>query len=93
MSNSNRENARDWLALVDQLRASDLGEIDQVSIAYKWILENHIELGKNQIELARAMKDQETVIKEQIKMETIKYAARSFDDCVAVLLGREVGDD
>jgi len=93
MSNIKRENARDWLALIESLKSSDMGEIDQVAKAYKWILDRHIEQGKNQIELARAMKDQETVIREQIKMETIKYAAKSFDDCVAVLLGRKIGDD
>jgi len=93
MSNLKREKASDWLALVESLKKSDLGELDQVAIAYKWILDKHIEQGKNQIELARAMKDQETVIREQIKMETIKYTVKSFDDCVVMLLGRKVGDE
>ena len=93
MDKIKREEAADWLALVDRLQESGLPEVDKVMRAFDYIVDQQVELGAREVELARAMKDRESVIREQIKMETIKYAQSSLRDCYRLFVGRKYDDE
>jgi hypothetical protein len=46
-----------------------------------------------EFELSRAMKDQESVIRQQIKMETLKYSQKTLRDCYILFVGRDYDDE
>jgi hypothetical protein len=93
MVESTRKEKLNWLELVDSLKASDLPDLDKVAAAFDFVINEHVEHIQHDIELARAMKDQEAVIREQIKHETIKYARKVFSDCCTIFVGRRALDE
>lgn len=70
----------EWQAYLEKLQEADLPESEKLLQAYDFIVDQHVASGMREIELARAMKDQETVIREQIKMDTLKYASKTLHD-------------
>ena len=73
--------------------ASDLAEIEKLAQTFDWVTGRIIEHAREEIELARAMQDQETVIKEQIKMSTLKHAREVFEFCYIRATGRRPWDE
>jgi hypothetical protein len=59
---------------------TDLPDIEKLAQGFGWITASYVEQAEGEIELARAMGDQEAVIREQIKMEMIKHARSIFQD-------------
>jgi hypothetical protein len=70
-----------------------LPEIDKLAQAFRLITDSAVEHALYEIELARAMKDQETVVKQQIKMETIKHARTILQDCYMLVTRRRAWDE
>ena len=93
MDEPTRKEKLNWLELVDSLKASDIPDLDKVAAAFDFVINEHIEHSQRDIELARAMKDQEAVIREQIKQETIKYTRNVFSDCCTIFMGRRAWDE
>jgi hypothetical protein len=81
-----------WLNLVVSLKESDLSDLDKVMKAFRHITGEHIKHSKHNLELARALKDGEAVIREQIKQETIKYTQKVLEDCYRIFVGRSIQD-
>ena len=48
--------------------ASNLPEVEKVAKAYQWIINDQIAHSRNEIELLKALGDQENLVKEQIKL-------------------------
>ncbi len=78
---------------LDEIFDSDQAEIAKLAQAFEWITGQHIEHGEREIELFRAMQDQEMLIKEQIKLSTIKYTRGVFNDCHQRATGRRAWDE
>jgi hypothetical protein len=72
---------------------SDLQEIDKVAQAFGFITGQILDYGKNQMELFKAMGDQESLIKEQIKLETIRFARGTFNEAFTRVTGRSAWDE
>ena len=53
---------------------SDLSEADKIAKAFYQIINSIETHTNNEIELLKAMNDQETLIKEQIKLSSIQHA-------------------
>lgn len=87
-----RQEKLDWLNLVDSLKESDLSDLDKVVKAFWHVTDDHIKHSKHDLELARALKDREAVIREQIKQETIKYTQKVLEDCCRIFVGRKGQD-
>ena len=87
-----RQEKLDWINLVDSLKESDLSDLDKVVKAFRHVTEKHIKHSKHDLELARALKDREAVIREQIKQETIKYTQKVLEDCYRIFVGRNSQD-
>jgi len=47
---------------------------------------------EQEIELARAMGDQESLVRRQIRRETIKHAQNVLNDCTMLVTRRRVSD-
>jgi len=76
-----------------ELVGSDLPELERVANAFILITDFHIKESQKEIELARAMSDQDNLVKEQIKRNVIEFAQSIFNDAYWRVTGRKVRDD
>lgn len=76
-----------------QIIGSDLPEVERITKAYALIMDFHINEARKEIELARAMSDQQTLIKEQIKQNVMRFSQSIFNDAYWRVMGRKVRDD
>ena len=77
---------------LDAIIASDLPQMDKLAEAFRGLTGFIIEATERQIELARAMKDDEETTKHQVKLETIKHARKIFQTCYWHVTGRWAWD-
>ena len=78
---------------LDETLKGHSSDIEKLRDAFGKITALIVEQAQHQVELARAMQDQESVIKTQIKMETIKTARSIFDSCYTRIAGRRAWDE
>lgn len=86
----NLKRDRDTMQTYQEIMRSNQSELDKVAAAFKLVTDFYITHGENEIELRRAMKDQETMVKEQIKVSTIKHLRTVFADAYQAATGRKV---
>jgi hypothetical protein len=77
----------------EQLKAADIADAEKLARAFGHITGLIIGHAEKEIDLARAMHDQDTVIKQQIKMETLKHSRHVLDMCYLRLFGGRVWDE
>ena len=80
----------DWIR---DLKTSDQLEIDKLSAFFDRITAQTVGFAEKEIELARSMQDHESIVKVQVKMETLKYARRVFCQGYQIVTGRKAWDD
>jgi hypothetical protein len=78
---------------IEAIMTADSPEIEKLSKAYVFILSQHIEIAEREIELLKALGDQEGIIKEQIKANTIAYTLDMFRQLHIRATGRKVSDE
>ncbi len=78
---------------IEAIMSADLPEIERLSKAYVFILSQHIEIAKREVELLKAVGDQEGIIKEQIKASTMAYTLDMFRQLHLRATGRKVSDE
>lgn len=71
------------------IKEADLPDLDKLARAFDWVTNQALEYGGNEIELARAVKDHETLVKVQMRYETMKSARGIFQDCFRFMFGRK----
>lgn len=78
--------------MVDYLKiiGSEIPEVERVAKAFTLVTDMHIREADKEIELARAMGDQENLVKEQIKQKVIEFVQDIFNDAYWRLTGRKV---
>ncbi len=79
----------DFPSVFRAIKETDLAEVDKLAKAFDWVTGRTLEFGENEIELARALKDHETLAKVQMRYETMKSARGIFQDCFRFLFGRK----
>ncbi len=67
--------------------AADLPPIEKLAHAFRELTDRIAEDGHRQVELFKAMGDEEEVVKQQIKLSTMETARRLFEECHARALG------
>ena len=83
-------------SITDQLKdihASNLNDLQKVTQAYNLITSTILLHSDNEIELRRAMSDQENLVKEQIKNGMIKHLRSIYNTCHQQATGRKAWDD
>jgi hypothetical protein len=93
MKNQDIGSKADWQRVAAELKASKLPEIEKLAYAFGWITDRIIEQGTKDIELARALRDEESVIRNQIKTEMVRHAKSIFQDCHMLATGRKAWDE
>ena len=71
----------------------ELPDVDKLTQAFLFITGRYIDHAEAQIELASAMKDQEALVKERIKLGVMKHARSIFQDCHRSVTGRTAWDE
>ncbi len=77
---------KDYLKII----GSDDPDIDRVAKSFTLLIEKHIQEAEKEIELARAMSDQENMVKEQIKHNVMVFVQSIFNDAYWRVTGRKV---
>jgi hypothetical protein len=72
-----------------KIKESDLPSEEKLAEAFDWMTSRMLEFAKKEIELTRALKDEDALIREQIKYEMTKSARDMFQDCFRAVLGRK----
>lgn len=78
---------------LDAIFKSDLSEMEKLAQAFGWITNHIVEHADQEIELARAMQDGESVVKQQIKRESFRSARNIFQMCYLRATGRRAWDE
>ena len=73
------------------IMASDIPEVDKVRDAFKLVTDMIIAQGELEIEALRAMNDRENLIKEQIKVSTVRSVTGIFAEAYRLATGRRAG--
>ena len=84
---------RDFERVIKEIKASDLREVEKVARAFDLVTSQIVESGQREIELARAMKDRDSLVKEQIKLSMINHARSIFQACFKRMTGEEAWDE
>jgi hypothetical protein len=79
----------DYLAIFK----TDLSDVEKVSRSFDLLTSFYIQHSEQDIELLKAMSDKDALIKEQIKMETIKHIRNIFKDCYMRSTGKKAWND
>jgi hypothetical protein len=83
----------DWQHVAAEIKRSTGSQIERLSLAYRWITDRIIEQGMNDVDLARALRDEESLIKNQVKTEAIKHARAIFQTCHLLATGKKAWDE
>ncbi len=70
--------------------ASDLSELDKVKEGFKLVADFYIIHGEREIELLRAMNDRENLVKQQIKVSTVRHMLSAFVGAYEAATGQKV---
>jgi len=76
-----------------EIKNADLPGEEKLAKAFNWMTRKALDFSEKEIELARAMKDDEGLIRVQIKYEMTKTAREMFQDCYRAVLGRKAWDE
>jgi hypothetical protein len=76
----------------EQILASDLPEIEKLSRAFLCILRQQEAFSLYEIELQKALGDEQAVLKEQIKAGVLKYSGEIFAFCYYRVTGKRPSD-
>jgi hypothetical protein len=79
----------DWIRKIER---SDQPEVDKLKEFFGRITAQIVEFAQKEVELARATQDSESVVKQQIKMETIRTARKIFARGYQLATGRRAWD-
>ena len=76
-----------------EIIASDLPAVDRLAEAFTLVTNFYLREAKKDIEIARAMSDQENLVKEQIKHNVFLSAQGILNDAYWRVTGKKVRDD
>jgi len=72
---------------------TDLSEAEKIARSFDHVTSFYIQHSEQEIELLRALGDKDQLIKEQIKMETMKHVRSIFNDCFRRSTGKKAWND
>lgn len=78
---------------LQQIAASDLPEIEKLTRAFRLVMDTILAQSEHEIELLRALGDAQALLKEQIKLSTIKHVQSIYAQCHLMVTGRKAWDD
>lgn len=89
----NTEPSTDYFDQIRALLASDMPDIDKLRQFFGDVTDQIVQYARHDIELCRAMQDDESLLKVQIKMSTIQHARQIFATGYKMITGQEAWHD
>ncbi len=83
----------DYYDRIRELLALDIPDIDKLCQFFDDVTRAIVTHAHREIELARAMQDDEAVLKVQIKMSTMRHVRSIFSTGYQMITGKEAWDD
>lgn len=87
------EDRPDFYDWIRELQRSDRPEVDTLREFFGQITAQILEHARSEIDLARAMQDGRLLVKQQIKLETIRTARGIFARGYEIATGRKAWDE
>ena len=87
------ENDQDFSDWIREMQRSDQPEIVKLEAYFGTITSRIVAYAEKEIELASALGDHESLIKHQVKMETLKTARAIFARGYQIATGRKAWDE
>ena len=78
---------------LDAILNSDLPDTEKLAAAFGGLTHFTVEVAQKEIELSEAMDDRQEMIKQQIKMETIKWVREMFQTIFWQVTGKRAWDE
>lgn len=73
---------------IQKIASEDLPDMEKLAEAFNLLTRRYIEHAQNEIELLRALGDEQSLIRERIKAGVMENARSMFLDCYRVITGR-----
>ena len=84
-----RKLAKDFNQIFDQ----PISELEKVRQGFDWVIDMYLKESLLDQEALLALGDRERLVKEQIKISTLRHARQIFGDCYTRATGRKAWDD
>jgi hypothetical protein len=78
---------------IDEILATDLPDIQKLAKVFQWITNFYIESAAQEIELYKALGDQDALVKEQIKQSVFMHAQSIFQQSHLLVTKRKAWDE
>jgi len=79
--------------MAKEVGSSSLPEVRKLARAFGWVTDRAITSAEKEVEAARALHDEESAVKQQVKMETIRHARTIFEECYLLATGKKAWDE
>lgn len=76
----------------EQILSDDLPEVEKLARCFLAILHRYDDHSKNEIELLKALGDDQALLKEQIKLNTLEHSGEILAFCYYRVTGRRLTD-
>ncbi|MGD8628339.1 MAG: hypothetical protein PVH52_04600 [bacterium] len=93
MSDFRMNDDGEWASMAAGIRNSPLPEVRKLAQAFGWVTNRIITHAETEVETARALRDEESAVRQQVKMETIRHARSVFEECYLLATGRKAWDE
>lgn len=78
---------------IDEILTTDLPEIQKLAKIFQWITNYYIQNSAQEIELLKALGDQEALVREQIKQSVFQHAQSIFQQSHLLVTKRKAWDE
>lgn len=76
-----------------EIRDTEAPDSEKLALAFGDLTRFIIKDTERQVELARASRDKDEAVKQQIKLETLKHARRLFETCYRQITGKQAWNE
>jgi len=78
---------------IEAILDSDLSDIQKLAKVFHWITDFYIDNSSRELELYKALGDQESLVREQIKQSVFKHAQSIFQQSHLLVTKRKAWDE
>ena len=78
---------------IDEILTTDLPDIQKLAKIFQWITNYYIQNSAQEIELLKALGDQEALVREQIKQSVFQHAQSIFQQSHLLVTKRKAWDE
>ena len=72
-----------------EIKRSNLADVEKLAQAFDWVIVRILEYGDTELEIARAMNDNDALVKIRMRLEVLQSTRRIFEDCYRFMLDRK----